>query len=941
MIFCTYCGKSFTRKEHLERHIPSREHSESVLSLLFHGLMDLLQRHHSTYHEAKDPMEPLPGGVPTVNGRTPIACINCASAKTGCDKRVPCSRCAEKNLPCASRYARRSSKAANRVSTSQKKTPPPQQPPAGHEPMDQDMPSKESFPENNVSPHNTSIDPQFTELSHSHAEHNIHDLNFTLDSFGNSPNGNIGVDHSMFVNKDPLNGNINYQDLMAWSQYPLDLEIYSMGNEIPHNLALPAFLESSDTSSNSGAMISGSIHPSPSMSHAKSSSISSQGEANRQVKQAETSINHNATDFELLLAAESAWPLARCNPRPLSSLSPRTAITYLENLEQRSNHDSTWGTLDHDVKPAEIQYGGGISVVAVSASTRDRIIAITQSFLHTALETHRGGMKSWAKTSSYPSPDGGFNFLVLPPSNVLEYFLRSHVSSLAPYYTLISGGTLDPNELVLNNQTSTLLLLLMIAHGAAALPTAEARCLTAGLTEACRISLFKIMEKDVELSADPIVLKCALLFTILGAWGGDASHMNLAMAQRGMYLAVNAEACWNARASFAINTNLSRPFEPRKAMEDLVATRKEKQHKLMRFRLVYNWTMVDQELSLFHDTAPIMSITELEAPMPGPECLWLAKDANEWATMVQQTYIGTDWLLNPSSLGTPPVGPSLCDLFRDMLCDNIERRYGQLSPLQLKLLLHPLHSSLCHLNQSLSCYSDVFSSRQGTRTMTKASNLLRLEEAQSLLQKWYDLCAYHSKSDPNCPVTRANLVLYHLVSLNAVTSFPEIERLARKEDFDGTTAEILLRYKRCIYQPGEALFHCGQVIRLVTSMPKEGRPHWWSVAIYRATMILWLESVARRERHTPGMEKSSIFPIDAVTPDDPSVRSYLWSGAGVPVLSRGDGYVELHKPDDVLNHCISLLETGVTLRMLDGIRRKLQTFSRSWGMDAVMMQQYT
>lgn len=24
MIFCTYCGKSFTRKEHLERHIPSR-----------------------------------------------------------------------------------------------------------------------------------------------------------------------------------------------------------------------------------------------------------------------------------------------------------------------------------------------------------------------------------------------------------------------------------------------------------------------------------------------------------------------------------------------------------------------------------------------------------------------------------------------------------------------------------------------------------------------------------------------------------------------------------------------------------------------------------------------------------------------------------------------------------------------------------------------------
>ncbi len=25
-VFCAYCGKSFTRKEHLERHIPQREH---------------------------------------------------------------------------------------------------------------------------------------------------------------------------------------------------------------------------------------------------------------------------------------------------------------------------------------------------------------------------------------------------------------------------------------------------------------------------------------------------------------------------------------------------------------------------------------------------------------------------------------------------------------------------------------------------------------------------------------------------------------------------------------------------------------------------------------------------------------------------------------------------------------------------------------------------
>ncbi|KAB8293040.1 hypothetical protein EYC80_007402 [Monilinia laxa] len=860
MIFCTYCGKSFTRKEHLERHIPShtnvKPHRCTLCQLSF-PRRDLLQRHHSTYHEAKDPMEPLPGGVPTVNGRTPIACINCASAKTGCDKRVPCSRCAEKNLPCASRYARRSSKAANRSSSSHKKTPAVQEPP--HNPMDQDTALKEILPEKKGSRAETPINPQFTGVTPGKTGYPAQDLQFTVDGFGASAGESVGgIDHSMFGNTDTMNGNINYQDLMAWSHYPLDLEIYSsLGSEMPSSLVTPSFLESSDTSSNSEPMFSGSLHPSPSMSHTKSASISSQSDAHRPVKIVDIAApiltDNNAVDFELLIASESAWPLARCNPRLSSGPSARTAIAYLENLEQHSKHDAIWESLDHDAKPSEVQYGNGISVMPVSASTRDRIIAITQSFLHTALETHRGGLKGWPKSSNYASPDSGFNFLVLPPSNVLEYFLRSHVRSLAPYYTLINGGNLDPNELMLNNQTSTLLLLLMIAHGAAALPTTEARCLTAGLTEACRISLFKVIETNVDLSADPVVFKCALLFTILGAWGGDASHMNLAMAQRGMYLAMLKHAGM-LEPHIPITPSFNEAPNPEIVWK--IWLQREK-----RSRLVYNWVMVDQELSLFHDTAPIMSITELETPMPGLECLWLAKSANEWAKIVQQTYIGSDWLLNPSSIGTPPIEPSLCGLFRDMLSDNIERRHGQLSPLQLKLLLHPLHSSLCHLHQALSFHSEVYSSRQGTRTVTKASNLLRLEEAQSLLQK----------------------------CLNAVSFFPEIERLARKEDFDGTSLELSLRYKRCIYSSGEAIFHCGQVIRLVTSMPKEGRPRWWSVAIYRATMILWLESVSRIEIYTQRLDKGPIFPIDAVEPDHPSVKSYLWNGEGIPVLSKGEG----------------------------------------------------
>jgi len=348
--------------------------------------------------------------------------------------------------------------------------------------------------------------------------------------------------------------------------------------------------------------------------------------------------------------------------------------------------------------------------------------------------------------------------------------------------------------------------------------------------------------------------------------------------------------------------------------------------------------MVDQELSLFSDTAPILSITELETPTPASEGLWLAKDATGWlAAVQQQSFINPDWLQSPSNspASQPLTTPSLCDLFQDMFHDNVDRRHGQLSPLQIKLLLHPLQSLLYHLRQVLSCFSDGFGSRLGTRTASKASTLVRLEEVQSLLQKWYDLCAFSAKSDPVSPVTRASLVLYNLISLNAVTSFPEIERGARQEAFDGSNWELSFRYKRCIYQPREALFHCGQVIRLICSMPREGRPHWWSAAIYRATMILWVDSMSRIDPNTQRIEKGQIFAIDAVTPEHPSVASYLWDGDGIPVLTKAGGYTELHRPDDVLSHCIALLDTGVAMRISDGIKRKLQTLYKNWNMESI------
>lgn len=347
------------------------------------------------------------------------------------------------------------------------------------------------------------------------------------------------LDEFMPLANDFVAQDTNYQDLLVWPDYPLDLDVYS--NTIPlarPDLPMPAFEGLSDISSGSEPMTSSSSRGSI---HTRGTSIMSNGEYDSAVKPMEASLSSSGDnmipEFDVVIATEAAWPLARCNPPIYSGNCPRTGIVHLECLEQKSKQDGAWSSMEAFLDRMDWNAPDLASVVPITQRTRDRMLAITQSFLHKALEIHRGGVNSYSKPG-YASP-GDFNFLVLPPSKILEYFLRSYVRSLGAYYSLVVAGQVDPNEMLGNSHASTLLVLLMIAQGATGVPMAEARYLTAGLTETCRISLFDIIEKDVELSADPVALRCALLFTLLGAWSGDKWLMDIAMGQRGMYLSVS------------------------------------------------------------------------------------------------------------------------------------------------------------------------------------------------------------------------------------------------------------------------------------------------------------------------------------------------------------------------------------------------------------------
>ncbi|CAO2656357.1 Nn.00g051600.m01.CDS01 [Neocucurbitaria sp. VM-36] len=634
-------------------------------------------------------------------------------------------------------------------------------------------------------------------------------------------------------------------------------------------------------------------------------------------------------DLGAIIAAQDGWTVFRCTPSIPSSSCPRTAKMNLERLELSLKNHEGWSNWTPSWDESDFQQGGQIAVAKMQEPTRDKLLAITQSFLHKALDTHKDGMSTSSSSGESPgSMASGSNFVLLPPARVLEYFLKSYTNSFERYYPTSSRGVLDTNELMqnYNDKASSLLILMMIAQGAMNIPSIEARWLTGGFTEACRISLFDLIERNIIMAGDPIVLRAALLFTVQAAWSGDKWQMDIAMGQRGMYFAMlRHSGILEPRAVATPHMNGNSTTDG--LWRDWI-------QQESRSRLIYSWVMVDQDLSLFHDAAPLFSVTEFGAPMPDSDRLWQAQTATEWSEMFNQVH---EFSNGYSSVGSGARPPSLRDLFRHFLDDEIVVQDVQevhLTPMHLRLLLHPLQTLVCQYCQLLSCFSDSVASRSRNRALTAASTRVRLEEVQALLGRWFDLAKRYMKSNPVCPMMQGNLVMFHLISMNAVTNFPEIERLARREVVDGSYQQMLWMHKKCLSDVQEAITHAGQILRLIREMPRGIRPPWWPGAVYRAALVLWVDSLNHNESISSNQQgayqpPNAAFSVDRLPADHQTILRFLSRREGIPTLTKRDGTpVSLDNGFAVLSHCIDVIDEGVATRFSDGIRNKLEKLAR-------------
>ncbi|OAG45115.1 hypothetical protein AYO21_00463 [Fonsecaea monophora] len=627
------------------------------------------------------------------------------------------------------------------------------------------------------------------------------------------------------------------------------------------------------------------------------------------------------------------WTMLQCCPFDLS-IAPTRAKDNLVYLERLSKNGDSWHGADGAPDGQAFDMTDDFQRTPVSLMTREKMSAIIQSFFRRALDMH--GFGYTPRTFASQTAGGWFTsstFILLPPPASIERFLYNYVQFTDPFYPLIPARHFDPNQLVddENEQAATLMLLLMIASGAMMDSASRSIRFAAGLTEVSRIALSDILEKHNSLSTSELILKCALLFIVQAAWSGDKWQMDIGEGHRSMYIAMLRNSRYLAQQTVATPTGVTE--------QDLDALWKAWIKFESRNRLAYDWVLADQELCLFHGHPTKFSVAELEAPLPDKDELWLARNSEEWKQVLDHE----DGVIQTCSeaLSQRPKH-SLRLLFQLFLDNDLNQSGLAITPLRLRLLLYPIQTLIQQYCQLLNIFSDSGISVTVSKTMTRTSSLIRVEEIQNLLQRWWSL------TEMCVPVggrqqrmTEANYILYHLISLDVHTSFKEMEAFARGCRPDWTSSRTPYTAERWIYAVPEALFHCGQILRLVRDMPPNARPVWWAAAIYRVTIVLWIYSLSytfgpsQPAQPHPGLDsikQQEPIQIDQVLSKDPRTIQFLKYNRGDPRLTKSDGTsAKFDSPSTVLALCIAAVDGGPgSSWFATGVKQKLEHLAKLW-----------
>lgn len=310
--------------------------------------------------------------------------------------------------------------------------------------------------------------------------------------------------------------------------------------------------------------------------------------------------------------------------------------------------------------------------------------------------------------------------------------------------------------------------------------------------------------------------------------------------------------------------------------------------------------MVDAEISILYDKSPMLTITDLEKALPDSDDFWLAPDASTWFQGWKSAH-GPE--ADMSTLFVP-TQTSLPELFHSLLDNKLDNCKPRLQILHLRLLLYPIHILTAQLCELMLCVSDKEPLRFSP-TACHTSSTLRFEEIKTLLRTWWSVFrGLDGDTTRHLALQQATEILYHLLNLKLAASWSHVEQFSKA--FSKQPQAFPHLSVTALRRPREAVFHCGQILRVLHNMDTEIRPLWWPVALYRVAIILWTLSMVHsiEQPESSDSATTSDIAVDRLLPDDPIWQPFLRHDIGNPCLTDEDGSLQsIDNANTVLQIC--------------------------------------
>ncbi|OAP60537.1 hypothetical protein AYL99_05539 [Fonsecaea erecta] len=496
---------------------------------------------------------------------------------------------------------------------------------------------------------------------------------------------------------------------------------------------------------------------------------------------------------------------------------------------------------------------------------------------------------------------------LFPPLRTVQAIFSEYHRNLASLYPMVHPSTFFESTWGEDEAYSDIGLFFstLMSLGCLTIPVQEARSFAIQLAFLIRNMINETMTRDENQINDIWTMSTALLVTVFSAWCGNKRHAELAEAFRGTF-----STAFLRRGYFKSVA----PVDPQNA-ESNFANWGAWINRERKTRMGYVWYIVEQEIGLFHCLSPTIHFSDMRSPIPSADELFFAETEDEWRALVQ-SYRQLEGPGDQSRLHPPSLAAFYCMFLRH---DFLER-HCHITALQLRLLLCAIQTQVTQFVQSnrFVVTEQPYTDEPHFESSSFAS--LRQEELQTMLIKWYILRQRVLGGGGETEMTLACKLIYHLVWLELLICFSDIQLLAGREGPPGARP-LVPQFQRWVRSSSalKALAHVGQVLKVLQCSDYVIlRPLWWPIALFRVSLIMWAYSFGCKLQ--PGRTQQAYdldfgaaprIPLNDAEQDLGPHGKVLRQGEGVPcVLDTTGLLIPIAESYDALKLCLDLLEEG-------------------------------